>query len=110
MHRHHQQSTVWQMWLCLIDPVAESEQILVELTVVEGMQFHGNSLWMRDNPASELEKRSEALPGSMGIAGRKIVIARPHDQIGQRELADAHDLVFLVIQLIHHPLAFLQIF
>src|SRR5258708_876930 len=74
------------------------------------MQFHSKSMWMRDDSSSELEKGSQSLPGGMRVVWRKIVVARPHHQIGKRELADGHDLVFPVIQLIHYPLVLLQVF
>jgi hypothetical protein len=46
----------------------------------------------------------------MRIAGRKETVTHPHRQIRQGQLADGHELIFAVIQFVHHPLLGRQIF
>src|SRR3989442_9755411 len=45
----------------------------------------------------------------MGIGLRKIVVTGPHDEIGQRELAESHHVIFTVIEFIHGPLRGVQV-
>ena len=40
----------------------------------------------------------------MRIGGRKETVAHPHRQIRQGQLANRHNLVFAVIQFMHHAL------
>ncbi len=40
----------------------------------------------------------------MSVRRRKTLIASPHREIGQSKLADRHNVIFAVIQLLHRPL------
>src|SRR5712692_6756579 len=88
----------------LIHPLADSEQITVQLTVVERPQFYLNHLSAPQQTTWQLKKGEQALPGSMSIGGRKKAVPDPHGQVCKRHFADGHDLILAVIQFMHHAL------
>lgn len=84
--------------------MADSEQITVQLTIVERPQFYLDHLPIPEHSTRQLKKWEQAQPGSMSIGGRKEAIPDPHGQVGECHFADGNDLIFVVIQFVHHPL------
>src|SRR5258708_5022280 len=84
-------------------------QIAVELSIIEGAQFHLNRRWSLYNPPWKPKERREPLPCGMGIRWRKITVTNPHHQVGERDFTYRHHLILAVIQLIHRSLPGIQI-
>ena len=98
------------MWLGLIHAVTDSDEITVQLTMVERPQFYLDHLPAPKHLTRQLKKGEQAQPSGMSIGGRKEAIPDPHGEVGERHFADSHDLILAVIQFVHHPLTHCQIF
>jgi hypothetical protein len=101
--------TIRQVWCRFAHSFAEARQVFVELSIIEGAKCDAHCILVNGHQTWQLEERQESPPRSMGIVLRKIVVTRPHDEIGQSELTDGHDVIFAVIEFIHSPLSRCQI-
>ncbi len=102
-HAHVEAPSVRQAWLEFVYLCTEGSKISVELSVIEWAQFQLNRLWSRYDPSWKPKERREPLPRRVGIGCREIAVADPHDEISQCDLADGHDLIFAMIELVHGP-------
>ena len=109
-YREEQLATVRQVGCCLAHALAEFHQILVEAPSIERAESDAHGLPINARQPWKMEERPKPLPRRLGIGLRKIVVARPHDFIGERQLKSGHHLILRVIQLVHRPLARCQIF
>src|SRR5712692_1078357 len=109
-HAQHKTATIWECWLELVHPGTDLSQIAVELSIIEGPQFHPHDVCFSHHPSGQSKEREQPLPRRVSIGGGEVVVTAPHHQIGQRDFAHRHDLILAVIQFVHRSLCSLQIF
>src|SRR6266508_2149405 len=100
-HREQKPPTIRQLRGCCSYSFAQDRKIAIELTIVERAEGDSHRIALPDDLSWQLEEWLQTLPGGMGVAGRKIHLARPHHQVGQRDFTDRHHLVFGVVQFVH---------
>ncbi len=86
------------------------QQIPIQLAIIKRAERDLHTGWFPNHVPWEFEEWFKAIPGCMGISGRKILIPCPHPQIGQRHFVDGHQLVFVVIQFVHLLLPRIEVF
>src|SRR5712691_1684103 len=102
-------SAIRQVWCRFAHSLAEDRQVFVELSIIEGAKCDVHTFLVTCHQTWQLEERAESSPRRMGIGVWKIVVTRPHDEIGQRKLTHRHDVIFAVIEFIHGPLSCYQV-
>ncbi len=99
--REQQPPTIRQLRGCCSYAFAQDRKIAIELTIVERAECDSQRIAVPDDLSRQLEEGLQTLPGGMGLAGRKILVTRPHHQVGQGDFTDRHHLVFSVVQFVH---------
>ncbi len=108
--RKEKLTPIWQTGRSSIHSRTEDSQVPVQLPVIERTQFHLYRRRSPFDPSWKPKERREPLPRRVGIGGRKVAVADPHDEICQRKLAYGHDLIFAVIELVHGPFIGREVF
>jgi hypothetical protein len=109
-HAQHLTASIRECWLELVHPCTDLSQITVQLTIIEGSQFHPYYVCFSYHPSGQAKEREQPLPRRMSIGGGEGVITDPHRQIGQRDFAHRHESHLAVIHFVHRSLGSLQIF
>src|SRR5258708_28088817 len=109
-HLEPEPSAIRQTWLFRVHLSTDGLQVSVKPAIIKGAEFHLYCLRAPDDQAWQAEERGQPMPGRLSIGSRKIGSARPHHQIGERQLEHGHHLIFGMLQLIHHALLLLEVF
>jgi len=73
-HPQHQTASVWEGWLQLVHPGTDLSQIAVELSIIEGPQFHLHDVCLSHHPSGQSKEREQPLPRRMSVGGGEVVV------------------------------------